>query len=132
VAADNQHPLPHATKGQPANNVGAVVVGFPPIVCSSAQPIPILLVIVFVVVVVFVFVAVVFKQALPLVFPTFPSLPIPSCHCPRSNTSANPSGSLEMYNPWSMRRMLIARLDVSSPNGGPVQMITSLRMSPLL
>jgi hypothetical protein len=58
--------------------------------------------------------------------PLPPPLPLPSCHRPRSNASPNPSGSLDMYDPWSARRMPIARLAVSSPDNGPVRMITSL------
>jgi hypothetical protein len=119
-------------KGRPADNVATVVVGFPPVVRSPARPLPILLVVVFVVVVLFVFVAVIVEQALPLVFPTSPPLPLPSRHRPRSNASTNPSGILDMYDPWSARRMPIARSAVSLPDDGSVQTIASLRISPVL
>jgi hypothetical protein len=37
-----------------------------------------------------------------------------------------------MYDPWSARRMPIARSAVSLPDDGPVQTITSLRISPVV
>ncbi len=129
MGADDRHPPPHAAEGRPADDVATVVVGFPPVVRSPERPLPILLVVVFVVVVAFVVVTVVVEQALPLVFPPSPPLPLPSRHRPRSNASANPSGSLDMYDPWSARRMPIARSALSSPDDGPVQTIASLRIS---
>ncbi len=81
------------------DKVATVVVKFPPVVRSPAQPLPILLVVVFIIVVLFVFVAVIVEQALLLVFPTSPPLPLISDHHPQSNASANPSKSLNMYNP---------------------------------
>ena len=120
MGAVDRHPPPHAAEGRPADDVATVVVGFPPVVRSPARPLPILLVVLFVVVFVFVFIVVVGEQALPLVFPTSPPLPLPSPHRLQSNASANPSGSLNMYNPWSARRMPIPRLAVSSPNNNPV------------
>jgi hypothetical protein len=122
VGADDRHPPPHAAEGRPADNVATVIVGFPPVVRSPAQPLPILLVVIFVVVVALIVLAVVVEQALPLVFPTSPllPLPLPSRHRPRSNASANPSGSLDMYDPWSARRMPIARSAVLLPDDGPI------------
>ncbi len=60
----------------------------PPIICSPARPFPILRVIVnvaialFVVIVIFIVIAVVIEQALPVVFPPSPPLPLPSSHHP--------------------------------------------------
>ncbi len=54
VGGNDQHPLPHAPDGWPADDVATVIVGFPPNVRPPMQPLPILrvVVIVFVVVVV--------------------------------------------------------------------------------
>ena len=38
VGADNQRPPPHAAKGQPADNVATVVVGFPPSSAPRVTP----------------------------------------------------------------------------------------------
>ncbi len=40
MGADNQCPMPHVAKGQPADNVVTVVVGFPPIIRSPRNPFP--------------------------------------------------------------------------------------------
>ncbi len=113
VVADNQRPPPHASGRWPADNVAIVLVGFPPVIRSPAQPLPILRIIVFVVVVVFVVIAVIVVQALPVVFPPSPPPPppillssaieLPDCSLdsfPR-NASVNPSRSLDMYDPLS-------------------------------
>ncbi len=99
MGGDNQHRLPHAAKGWPTEDIANVVVRFSPVVYSPTQPLPILLVVVFVVIVVFVFVMVVIEQALPLVFPTSPPLPLPSRHRPRLNASVNPAEALTCMTP---------------------------------
>jgi hypothetical protein len=126
VGANNQRPMPHAAKGWPTDNAANIVVRFPPVVHSPTQLLPILRVILFVVVIVFVVVVVKVEQALPIVFPTSTPLSLPSCYCLQLNARANPSRSLNMYNPWSAHRMPITRLAVLSPDDVPNQMITSL------
>jgi hypothetical protein len=110
--------LTSSAEGRPADDVTTIIVRFPPIIRSPAQPLPILHVIVFVVVVLFIIIVVVVKQALPLVFPPSPPLPLSPRHRPRSNANTNPSRSLDMYDPWSARRTPITRLAVSSPDDG--------------
>ncbi len=77
VGADERCPMPHAAEGRPADDVVTLVVGFSPIACSPARPLPILHAVVFVVVVVFVVDVVVVEQALPVVFPPPTSPPPP-------------------------------------------------------
>jgi hypothetical protein len=132
VGADNQSPPPHTPNGR-LDDVATVVVGCPPIVRSPARPLPILCVVVFVVIVVFFIVAVVVENALPVVFPSSPPPPplVPSSSAivipdrsldsfPR-NASANPSGSLDMFDHGSARRMPIARSAVLSLDDGHVR-----------
>jgi hypothetical protein len=85
------------TEGRPAEDVATTVVGFPPIVHSPVHPshpprhcihccchihchhgCP--------------------QTGTPHRIPHGPP-PLPPCHCPRSNASANPRRSLNMYNP---------------------------------
>ncbi len=130
MGANNRHPLPHAAKEQPADDVPTVIVGFPPSSTPPCNPFP----------------SSSSSYSLlslyssssqsswnrhsPSYSPLPPPLPLPSHHRPRLNASANPSRSLDMYDPWSARRMPIARSAVSSPDDGPVRTITSLRISP--
>ncbi len=84
------------------------------------------------------------KKALPVIFPTSPPppslvplssvivLPNRSLDSFPRNASANPSCSLNMFDPWSARRMPIARSAVSSPNDGHVRISPLLASSSLL
>ncbi len=61
VKANDQRPMPHATKERPADDVATIVVGFPLVICSTARPLPILCIVVFVVIVIFVVIAVILE-----------------------------------------------------------------------
>ncbi len=128
VGADDQHSMPHAAKERPGDNVATIVVGFPPSSAPPRNPFP-SSVSLYSSWLSYASTSSYLLMSLsssnrhspsPVVFPPSPPLPLPSCHHPQSNASANPSGSLNMYNPWSACRMLIARSAESLPNDGPV------------
>jgi hypothetical protein len=82
-------------------------------------------------------------KALPIIFPTSPPppplfllssvivLPNRSLDSFPRNASANSSGSLDMINPWSARRMTTARSAVSSPDDGHVRTLPPLALAAL-
>ncbi len=103
VGADDRNPMPHATKGRTVEDVMTVIVQFPLLSAPPCNPFP---------------------SSLLLYLPSLssslsslylsslllslnrhspsysppPPPPPPARHHPRSNASANPSGSLGMYN----------------------------------